>query len=149
MGLRGADLSGARLRGAQLDSTDGKEAVSLEDADLSGADLRGADLRGADLRGTDLRSANLRHADLSRVDLGESKETEKPTDLSAADLSKTIGLTQEKLERSIGNRQTRLPDDLQRPRAWHKPIDEQEKELKQGQPNRRCYEADRSMHDRP
>jgi uncharacterized protein YjbI with pentapeptide repeats len=107
VGLRGADLSGARLRGAQLVSTDGKEAVSLEDADL-----RGADLRGADLRGTDLRSANLRHADLS-----------------AADLSETIGLTQEKLEKSIGNQQTRLPDDLQRPRAWHKPIDEQDKEL--------------------
>ena len=121
-----ADLSELSLRKAYLVGAD-LRVSDLSGADLSDSDLTEADLRGADLRRTDLREAILAGAQLCGANLGGANL--RVADLSGADLRETIGLTQEELEKSIGNQQTCLPDDLQRPRAWQKPIDEQEKEL--------------------
>ena len=121
-----AHLGGADLAKADLSSAHLRDACLLE-ANLKGADLREADLRGADLRRTDLREAILAGAQLCGANLDGANL--RVADLSGADLRETIGLTQEELKKSISNQKTRLPDDLQRPRAWHKPVDEQEKEL--------------------
>jgi len=63
---------------------------------LVGTDLRGADLRHADLRGTDMRGADLR----------------------AADLRDVLFLTPGQLERTKGDRKTRLSTDVERPAHW-------------------------------
>ncbi|UNO43544.1 pentapeptide repeat-containing protein [Streptomyces sp. MST-110588] len=87
---RGADLLGARLRGAKL------RGASMRGACLIAADLSGADLRDADLIGADLRDA----------------------DLAGADLTGAIFLTQAQLNAARGDRATRIPAVLQRPRHW-------------------------------
>ncbi|NUR64108.1 MAG: pentapeptide repeat-containing protein [Catenulispora sp.] len=87
---RGADLIGARLRGA----------------DLRGADLRGAYLIGADLSGADLRKADLIGADL------------RDANLAGADLTGAVFLTQAQLNAAAGNRETKIPDGLERPSHW-------------------------------
>jgi len=125
-GLDHADLSELSLRKAYLVGAD-LRVSDLSGADLSDSDLTEADLRGADLRRTDLREAILAGAQPCGANLGGANL--RVADLSGADLRETIGLTQEELKKSIGNQKTRLPDDLQRPRAWRKPVDEQEKEL--------------------
>ncbi|MGC5341911.1 pentapeptide repeat-containing protein [Streptomyces sp. DT24] len=87
---RGADLMGARLRGAGL------RGASLRSSCLIAADLSGADLRDADLIGADLRDA----------------------DLAGADLTGALFLTQAQLNAARGDRATRLPAGLERPRHW-------------------------------
>jgi hypothetical protein len=139
IGLDGADLSKAHLRRAKLINTSGEEHVSLKEAilreanlieanlrgaDLRGADLRSADLERADLRGADMRSANLRGAWMIGVELDDSGETKRPADLRGADLRETEGLDEERLSKAIGDRTTKLPDDIQAFNAWRKPSDE-------------------------
>ena len=87
---RGADLIGARLRGA----------------DLRGADLRGAYLIGADLTGADLRRADLIGADL------------RDANLVGADLTGAVFVTQAQLNAAAGDRETKIPDGLDRPPHW-------------------------------
>jgi hypothetical protein len=84
----------------------------LEGADLQGADLEGADLSDAILRGALLRGANL----------------------VGADLKNAKGLTQGQVDQAYGSCQwadnvpdTKLPDGLQKPTAWSKPLEEQKK----------------------
>jgi hypothetical protein len=88
--LRGADLIGAKLK----------------DADLRGANLRGAYLIGADLRGADLRLA-----DLIGVDFRDA-------DLRGADLTGSLFLIQSQLDAAKGDRDTKLPPSLTRPKHW-------------------------------
>jgi Pentapeptide repeats (8 copies) len=119
IGLDGADLSKAHLRRAKLISTSGEEHVSLKEAIL-----REANLIEANLRGADLRSANLRGAWMIGVELDDSGETKRPADLRGADLRETEGLDEERLSKAIGDRTTKLPDDIQAFNAWRKPSDE-------------------------
>jgi uncharacterized protein YjbI with pentapeptide repeats len=104
--LHDADLSYAELNGADLSSVKMSDAnlsgakmngANLSDAHLPYADLGDAELNGADLRGADLRDADLREAYLAEPKLGPE------TDLSGADLSDAIGVTEEQLEEKTSN----------------------------------------------
>jgi uncharacterized protein YjbI with pentapeptide repeats len=78
----------------------------LADADLTDATLAGTDLRGANLTDTVLLRADLTDADLVRADL------------SGANLTAAKGLTEEQLERAIGDGDTVLPPEMRRPKSW-------------------------------
>jgi uncharacterized protein YjbI with pentapeptide repeats len=95
-----ADLTKANLRGANL------AGAYLRGANLAGANLRGADLFGANLRGANLAGANLRGADLTRADL------------RGADLTGAEGVSQEQINEALGDKDTKLLADLQRPPNW-------------------------------
>jgi hypothetical protein len=88
--LRGVDLVGRRF---------GRD--DLRTADLSGALLLGADLRGCVLQLTDLLGADLRGCDVS-----------------GADLSTALFLTQVQVNAASGDADTALPGRLQRPPHW-------------------------------
>ncbi len=88
--LRGADLIGAKLKGA---------------------DLRGANLRGAYLIGADLSEADLRLADLLGADFRDA-------DLRGTNLTSSLFLIQSQLDAAKGDRDTKLPPSLTRPKHW-------------------------------
>ena len=75
-------------------------------ADLTKANLRGANLAGAYLRGANLAGADLRGADLTRADL------------RGADLTVAEGVSQEQINEALGDKDTKLLADLQRPPNW-------------------------------
>ena len=104
-----ADLSGANLVGADL------SGANLSVADLSGAGLGDAILVKADLRDADLSGAGLRDAILSGADL-------RGADLSGADLSAAKYLTQQQIEQTVGDANTKIPDSLTTPPHWLKPL---------------------------
>jgi len=109
-----------RLTNADLNDADLKEAT-LHDIDLSDADLRRANLTGADLKGTKLTKADLRKAILEEACLGEVDLAEadlRGANLSGADLSNAVNLTQEQVEKSLGDQTTMLPDKLEHPGSW-------------------------------
>jgi hypothetical protein len=117
VGLRDADLTNANLRRAKLIDSRRNEPVSLEGANLEGAALQGPDLEGADLSDAILSGALLRGANLVGADLKDAK-----------------GLTQGQVDQAYGSYQwadnmpdTKLPDGLQKPTAWTKPLEEQKK----------------------
>lgn len=99
------DLSKADLRGVSLVMADLTHAI-LRDADLSVADLTGADLRYADLRGANLVGARLIGTDLAGCDL-------RGTDLRTAE-----DLTAEQLDETLGDEETVLPREMERPQRW-------------------------------
>jgi hypothetical protein len=84
-----ANLSAARLTDANL------SGASLWEANLSATLLSGADLSGAILSGANLSGADLRAANLSGTDI-----------------------TQEQLEETYGDANTRLSPHLKRPAHW-------------------------------
>ena len=88
--FRGQNPGGVMLNG-----------VCLADADLARADLRGAFLLGSDLKGANLEFSFLQAADLR-----------------GADLSTAQGLTSGQLLETLGDSNTRLPEDLPRPAWW-------------------------------
>jgi hypothetical protein len=99
------NLSRAELSGARLDQ------ATLIEANLVGAVLVDADLSDARLEKADLRGAKLAHATLSGARLDNA-------DLCGADLSLAKGLTQEQIDRALGDRRTSLPAALAMPKAW-------------------------------
>ena len=103
--LFGANLSKADLRMAKLGG------VKLRGANLSGANLRGADLVEADLIGVDLSGAKLREANLHGAFLVAVK-------LDGADLSTARGLSQPQINAARGDKDTKLPEEFQRPPSW-------------------------------
>jgi uncharacterized protein YjbI with pentapeptide repeats len=122
-----ADLTSADLKGSDaqenvfvLDNANVR-GVNLVDADLEYTSLKGSDVSPAhlvntDLSNADLSDANLYHSFLSNVDLSGTDLS--GADLSDVDLQTTTGLTQEQIDEAIGNENTQLPDDLQRPPNW-------------------------------
>jgi len=118
VGLRGADLSNADLGSMKLINAARDEPVSLEGAILKEANLTGADLERADLRNAILTGAVLRE-----------------TNLIGANLKDANGLTQKQVKQAYGSNQwteddlpdTELPDDLEKPPAWCKPLEEQKR----------------------
>jgi uncharacterized protein YjbI with pentapeptide repeats len=98
--LYGAQLQGTKLQGAYLGG------AYLEEAKLQGAQLQRADLFNSSLRGSDLAGANLQGANLFEADLIK------------VDLRHTMGLTQEQLDVTLGNRTTQVPRHLKQPEAW-------------------------------
>ena len=78
----------------------------LQGANLSEMDLRRADLTGADLRKADLGGARLLNADLYMARVG------------GADLCLAQGLTSLQLAEALGDQETLLPANFQRPSHW-------------------------------
>jgi hypothetical protein len=100
--LTDADLTEANLQRAYLNEADLSKA-RLRKADFTEAKLQGAKLQGAKLQGADLRGAKLQGADLR-----------------GADLRGALNLTQAQIEDALGNKDTKLPEGLQRPAEWSK-----------------------------
>ena len=115
--LREADLRGAILAFANLrEARNLCEAKNLCEADLSGAYLREAELSMADLSGAYLREAELSLADLRGATLADADLN--GTLLDRANLTKVTGLTQEQINEAWGDKDTELPEGLQRPAHW-------------------------------
>jgi len=108
--FHGANLEQADLSNAYLFQADFSEA-RLVDANLAGAVLAHADFSGADL--TD---ATLSGADLSHTVFDDAV-------LAGADLATAKHLTQEQIERAMGDETTRLPRHLVHPVSWLHPAD--------------------------
>ena len=92
------------------------EGAILRQARLDGALLMGANLSRADLFGATLIGAHLRRANASRAFL-------KRADLTGADLSTTIGITQDQIREALGDRDTKLPEGVERPAHWQSSCD--------------------------
>jgi hypothetical protein len=103
--FRQARLRRAFLRSATLTS------ANLEWADLSDADLREARLNNASLIGAELTDALLDHVDFAGADLTRAN-------LGAASLHGARNLTQEQIDRALGDEHTVLPAGLVRPTNW-------------------------------
>jgi uncharacterized protein YjbI with pentapeptide repeats len=127
-----ADANAETLRRADLDALRGEvgpllaavsaalrgpdPGVDLAHADLVGQDLRGRDLARSDLRGALLIGADLRGADLQRADLLGADL--RGADLRGADLGDALFVTGAQVAAARGDAATRLPEVVQRPRAW-------------------------------
>lgn len=99
--LSDADLSDTKLNGANLCRAH-LFGVDLSEADLYGANFYGANLREAGLKSTNFRSVRLESCDLSH-----------------ADLSETLELTQEQVNSAKGSKATtKLPEGLEYPDGW-------------------------------
>jgi curved DNA-binding protein CbpA len=85
--------------------------ANLAGAALVDADLSDSRLNGADLRGADLRSAKFADADLTDARLDGAF-------VCGADLRLARGLTQQQIDRALGNQNTTLPPELQMPGTW-------------------------------
>lgn len=86
---------------------------NLSFAHLNGSDFLGADFTETNLEGADFTYASLRFATLTRAFL------------SSANLLKTHGLTQEQINLTYGDADTKLPDHLEPPEHWSKSWKEQ------------------------
>ena len=157
VGLSGADLRKANLRhitlenaaldGALLEKANLRDGhlwgIDLGGAYLSGADLSNAKLTGASLKNADLRGASLVNAELQRKDelmlwgadpsgADLSGADLSGADLSGADLRGARGLSQERIDLTIGSnkttdysKKTELPEGCNPPPWWSKSIEEQ------------------------
>ncbi|MDB6063276.1 MAG: pentapeptide repeat protein [Verrucomicrobiaceae bacterium] len=101
------NLEGVNLRGAKLNGADFANA-RLGTADLSGAQLKGANFSGADLRQTNFVGANLSGANLKAWGWLNNN-------LSDADLTGALGITQERLDNACGTDKTKVPPGLRKP----------------------------------
>jgi len=97
------------LRGATLSTVD------LSNIDVSGIDFRRADLERANLSGATLTNADLSEANLRRATMSGAEL--KDADLTSADMSGAI-LTQEQIEKALGDQRTKLPNHLKYPERW-------------------------------
>ena len=115
-----ANLAGVTLEKSELLRADFTGA-NLENADLSKAELGRAVFTEAALKGANLSYSNIARANFSEAQLENVEFTRAYTYLTrieGADLSTTIGLTQDQLEIACGDGNTQLPDGLERPTSW-------------------------------
>ena len=103
--LFGANLSKADFRMAKLGGRNSGGRTSAGRT-CGGADLIEADLIGVDLSGAKLREANLHGTFLVAVKL------------DGADLSTAKGLSQPQINSAQGDKDTKLPEEFQRPPRW-------------------------------
>lgn len=122
--LEGINLAGVNLETAVFLNADLTRAY-LNNTDLSDGFLVGANLTGAHLYSADVSTANLREARLNRADFTDADLRE--ANLSKADLSgarlhgadlRGAQLVQEQIDSAEGDRNTRLPEGLDRPAHW-------------------------------
>ena len=99
------DLNGVDLFGADLGRAD------LGRANLFGADLGRADLGRANLEGADLEGADLEGAKCSRFNIDSAR-------LHFAKCSGAIDLSQEQIDKALGNSATELHEDMTHPPHW-------------------------------
>jgi hypothetical protein len=126
------DLSSADLEGAYLSRLDLGDIVfwqtNLKNAHLQKADLESGFFAGVDLSGADLREAHLEWAHIQDAPpyKGNLKDAQlagahlEGTCLDSLDLTQTKGLTQEQVDKAMGNSSTQLPKDLNMPTGWSK-----------------------------
>ena len=129
------DLTGAVISHANLNEADLNEAIlegtiltraTLEETDLTGTNLKEAKLTRANLSGADLIDANLAGANLTRANLDEADLSDAQMDkadltkawLGGADFTDAQGLKSKQVAVAYGDRRTRLPDNVRRPRPW-------------------------------
>jgi uncharacterized protein YjbI with pentapeptide repeats len=113
--LNGANLTGANLNAAKLQYTEvlfaNLSETSLTEADLSGANLMGANLQKAVLYEANLCGANLMGANLSGTNLCDVK-------LERAILTGAKNLQPQQIRVALGDRTTRLPENVETPIHW-------------------------------
>lgn len=115
-----ANLAGVTFAKSELLRADFSQA-NLEGANLSKSELGRAVFAAAKLNGANLSYSNLARADFSDAHLENADFTRAYTFLTrieGADLSKTIGLSQEQLDLACGDGDTQLPEGLERPASW-------------------------------
>ncbi len=105
--LKGALLQDAFLRYATLSHAD------LTEAKLVDADVAYARLDNAKLKNADLTNAVLDHTDFANAVLNGAI-------VRGASFKKALNLTQEQINRCVGDAATLLPDYIQRPSSWSK-----------------------------
>ena len=125
-GVKGRDaefyscnLSHSNLLGASFIDAE-FETSNLSHTDFSGAKLRGVSFTRSNLIQTNMQAADLREAEFDHVDFRDAKfgnailsnAVFDQVFLSGADLSSVRGLTQNQLENSCGNRNTKLPANI-------------------------------------
>lgn len=89
---------------------------SRKAADFIGANLKGLNLQGEDFRGKLMIAANLSKSDLKKADfIGADL---RDADLRGADLRESLFLTQSQINSAIGDAQTKIPVNLDRPGHW-------------------------------
>ncbi len=117
--LNGANLSGANLNAAKLQHTEALFAnfseASLTEADLYRANLMGANLQRAILYEANLSEANLMGANLFGANLGDVK-------LEGAILTGAKNLDPQQIRAALGDRTTRLPDNVEVPTHWRQSV---------------------------
>ena len=123
--LEGADLLEANMEEALLRDAH-LEGAFLDGANLVGAHLVRANLKGANLVGANLKETNFAEANLEGANLGGANL--EGAYLIGANLD-TAFLLQEQIEWTIGDDDTKLPENLvdSRPPAWSKTLEEQVK----------------------
>jgi uncharacterized protein YjbI with pentapeptide repeats len=113
--LNGANLHGANLNAAKLQQTEvffaNLSEASLTEADLHRANLMGANLQGAILYEANLSGANLMGANLMGANLCDVK-------LEGAILTGVKNLEPQQITLALGDRTTRLPDNVEVPIHW-------------------------------
>ena len=70
----------------------------------------------SDFSGANLTKANLENADLSEATL--SHATLHQTRINGANLESVAGLTENQLKSALGDEQTKLPPERERPAHW-------------------------------
>ena len=113
--LANTDLHLAFLLDSDLQCTNLMHA-SLEHAILRQTNFRGSDLRYARLDGADLFGADLSHADLREASLALTFL--RHANLRGADLSSAHGLTDVQIVEALGDHDTKLPENVERPASW-------------------------------
>jgi hypothetical protein len=112
--LQGSLFQGANLFGANLFGANLQKAI-LEEANLQGVILEGAILREAILQKATFFGAYPQGAVLQRASLEEA-------DFQGANLRGAFlegaHLTQEQVDLAVGDENTKLPEGLERPKAW-------------------------------
>ena len=114
-------MSWALVYALRLRANTGTGVANLRGADLVGADLRETNLIEGHLLGVVLIEAALITADLRQADLRGavlSAAILRGADLGGADLSTAKGLTQPQINEARGDRETKLPEEFQRPPHW-------------------------------
>lgn len=121
--MSGADLTYAELSGGDASGNPGRPSLSylsLSGVFLAGADLRGANLaeaklNSANLAMADLTNANLSHAHLMQADLRDATLTNacfREASLLSADLTGSIGATNEQLNQAKTLLDVKFPDEI-------------------------------------
>jgi uncharacterized protein YjbI with pentapeptide repeats len=113
--LNGVNLCGANLNAAKLEQTEILFAdftqASLTQANFHKANLMGANLQRAILYETNLTHANLVGANLSEASFYDVK-------LEGAILTGAKNLASQQISMAIGDRTTKLPDNIEAPIHW-------------------------------
>lgn len=117
--LNGANLSKANLNAAKLQQTEvlfaNLSEASLIEADLYRANLMGANLQRAILHEANLCEANLMGANLYGANLCDVK-------LEGAILTGAKNLDTQQIRGALGDRTTRLPDNVEVPMHWRQTV---------------------------